>query len=554
MYTCIQIARISIPHNYQSGCKISCNYIAASIVREVIIKTHILGVPDWACLFKCTGDDICSASKSLHNTVAWHQPQFDFVAALAIFLSQTHIELAFNVQIPPYTSTTTHSNKTTMADEENQRLMEQISSLAGKCPPSNPASNNAVWLANSRCHQPITVYYLQHYLQQWTLNLPPISATGQINRAKHQSAGIAATTSPAYGLSRCTIRRNPPMRERQTNAPRKQVAYGRGGYYRGRASYPVSARGGYRVGKPTVHRHRSLVLNGSSSTAPVTPVSDSASSANSAGPSWISKTDRHLQLINTNVYQEQTEARTKAIEQTRLQKLQDKENRERAQFLNHLQQSGNPSHVSTKPNAAPTYEVLVDGIKFAVARNGSKLVKLPGAHHQIYDRSPKFSAHQVYPGDLNAPKATPRVAYVGGVKFYRTKNGNMYRQAVVQAQRYVAHPGDAQLLTTGAYRRSGSIKKSNVPCRTFSTTGTNLQFSFSPRTYLLRSALSSTSQYVAAIFDIRYCVANPFSLQVLVPKAPCAVMCTATQRSPFARISCKRAPARWATSVTCHTT
>ncbi|KKY37064.1 putative ccch zinc finger protein [Diaporthe ampelina] len=70
---------------------------------------------------------------------------------------------------------------------------------------------------------------------------------------------------------------------------------------------------------------------------------------------------------------------------------------------------------------------------FRVANNGSKLVKLPG--------------------DLNGPKATPKMALVGGVKFHRSKNGNMYRQAIVKA-----------------HRQSAAIKKTNVTCRNFSNT------------------------------------------------------------------------------------
>lgn len=74
-------------------------------------------------------------------------------------------------------------------------------------------------------------------------------------------------------------------------------------------------------------------------------------------------------------------------------------------------------------------------------------------------------------GDANAPKLTPKVATVGGVKFYRTKNGNMYRQAAVQAQRYVARSDDGYLLTAARYRRSGAVSKINVLCNKFSNTG-----------------------------------------------------------------------------------
>lgn len=246
---------------------------------------------------------------------------------------------------------------------------------------------------------------------------------------------------------------------------RNPPAYSRGGYYRGRG------RGGYRVGKPPVHRHRTLVLNGTSGPG---SSNDAAPAPNGAPPSWVSRTDRHLQLINTNVYQEQTEARTKAMEQTRLQRQQQEESRERSHFLNHIRQTGNPSSsVSTDSRSSPVYEIVVDGIRFAVAKNGSKLVKLSGAPHILSTTRPA-STHPS-PGDSNAPKATPKIAIVGGVKFHRTKNGNLYRQAIVKAQRYVAPSGDAQLLTRATCRRSGAVTKVNVPCKTFSTTGILLQ-------------------------------------------------------------------------------
>lgn len=258
------------------------------------------------------------------------------------------------------------------------------------------------------------------------------------------------------------------MRDFTINTKHIPTAYVRGGgYYRGHQPYPVSGRGGYRVGKPPVHRHRTLVLN-NSATSPSAAPTESGSASDSSSPSWVTRNDRHLQLINSNIYQEQTEARTKAIEQTRLHKMQRKENNERVQFMNHVMRTGNPRVVSANSASVPAYEVIVDGIKFAVAKNGSKLVKLPGA--SSITQATCILTH-ARPGDSNAPKATPKVAVVGGVRFHRTKNGNMYRQAVVKAQRYVAHSDDTHLLTRSAYRRSGGVNKVNVPCRNFSTTG-----------------------------------------------------------------------------------
>jgi hypothetical protein len=45
-------------------------------------------------------------------------------------------------------------------------------------------------------------------------------------------------------------------------------------------------------------------------------------------------------------------------------------------------------------------------------------------------------ASSYLPDDDNTAKATPKTATVGGVKFYRSKNGNLYRSGIVKAQRY----------------------------------------------------------------------------------------------------------------------
>lgn len=127
------------------------------------------------------------------------------------------------------------------------------------------------------------------------------------------------------------------------------------------------------------------------------------------------------------------------MQQTRLQKQQQKEHRERAKLMNHLKHTANPSTASANPSSAPSYEISVEGIRFRVANNGSKLVKIPGAPRPSLS-CVRVPAHQSISGDPNGPKATPKMALVGGVKFHRSKNGNMYRQAIVKAHRYVAPP------------------------------------------------------------------------------------------------------------------
>ena len=64
------------------------------------------------------------------------------------------------------------------------------------------------------------------------------------------------------------------------------------------------------------------------------------------------------------------------------------------------------------------------------------------------------------------------MAVIGGVKFYRSKNGNLYRHGVVKAQRYVPRlSGSGQLTPALRGRQSGAVKKVNVPCKQFSMTG-----------------------------------------------------------------------------------
>lgn len=53
-------------------------------------------------------------------------------------------------------------------------------------------------------------------------------------------------------------------------------------------------------------------------------------------------------------------------------------------------------------------------------------------------------------GDINPPTATPKFAFIGGVKFLRSKTGNLYRDGIVQAHRYVAHHATTQILTVHA--------------------------------------------------------------------------------------------------------
>ncbi|KAH9243125.1 hypothetical protein K456DRAFT_1716749 [Colletotrichum gloeosporioides 23] len=256
---------------------------------------------------------------------------------------------------------------------------------------------------------------------------------GKINLHKAQQAGVQSIPS-----SQASYHRHNPHRQ--------------GGHPHRHSPYP-SSRG------PSGFRNRSLVVNNSGTQ---TPPSDSptpeASGSTASSGSWISKnTPGQMSLINSAVYDKTNEATAKAIEATRQKKLLQREAREKSQLANHFQRYGGHASAPTTPTnttAVGNHEIEIQGLRYRVANNGSKLVKVSG--------------------DLHPVSATPKVTYVGGVKFHRSKRGNLYRAGVLRAHR---HHG---------------VKKVDVPCNMFSLTG--ISFTFSPdNSSFIRTNLGSCS-------------------------------------------------------------
>ncbi|KXJ92306.1 hypothetical protein Micbo1qcDRAFT_195205 [Microdochium bolleyi] len=221
--------------------------------------------------------------------------------------------------------------------------------------------------------------------------------------------------------------------------------------YSRHAPYPTRGypRGGYRP-QPT-YRNKTLVLNGQSQPSTPNNGTSDSSGAPSPGPSWVTKTDRHLQLINSSVFEKETQNRSSAIEETLRQKQINRDNREKARLASHTQRVGRPAAPATSSGSstASRYEIEVEGIRFLVSRGGDKLVKAPG--------------------DINPPSATPKTTHIGGVKFYRTRNGNLVRHGVIRAKQCVLRSVDVYMLTFP--RMAGGVKKVNEQCKTFSWNG-----------------------------------------------------------------------------------
>ncbi|KAF7558330.1 hypothetical protein G7046_g5844 [Stylonectria norvegica] len=240
---------------------------------------------------------------------------------------------------------------------------------------------------------------------------------GQINRHKSQQTGARPVAT------------HHPVHHRQNT------------YRHANAPYPPRGRGGR---PPVAHQHRTLNLN---ATVP------SANSNSEAPAGWVSRTDRHRQLINANVFEKENQNRTKAIEETRQRKINGYKNREKSQFNNFLKRQAVIAGASTNPTAAAgTNDITIEGIQFRVLDGGKKLVKRTGASPFLtpIDKQPPLQRSD----DFNTSFNTPKIAMIAGVKFHRTKTGNLVANRVVKEQ-----------------RRSGVVKKINQMCKTFSTTG-----------------------------------------------------------------------------------
>ncbi|GIC92726.1 CCCH zinc finger protein [Aspergillus udagawae] len=249
---------------------------------------------------------------------------------------------------------------------------------------------------------------------------------GQINRHKNQTPQAQAQAHPDSDLHAG------PYVSRHTRARAGWAPYRGRPYGRGRAAAP--------------HRHRTLVLNnansGNSAGSTPGPTKENVGEPRSVTPNgWVAKRDRHMQLINSAIYDKEAQARAKAMEQTRKAKAEKKAQIEQAKVLRYAQGFGGPRHAtSVAPQVSATtqpqgeYQVYLNDIPFRIAKGGSKLVRVSD--------------------DPNTANITPKKVTVAGVTFVRSKNGNLHRLGAVTSR-----------------RKPTAVKKRNELCKRFTSTG-----------------------------------------------------------------------------------
>jgi len=150
--------------------------------------------------------------------------------------------------------------------------------------------------------------------------------------------------------------------------------------------------------------------------------------------SGVTTRDRgHMQWTSSSVYDQRTQEKQKAIEQTAMAKRRDRDLRQRNRILKHVYGS-NPSSAGTTQQTASREIVLAD-LRFRVAADGSKLIRVFGEHshkQHAYRRTILSNAD----GSTTAVESTPKQIKVAGVLFVRSKNGNLLRSGLVKKQRY----------------------------------------------------------------------------------------------------------------------
>ena len=187
------------------------------------------------------------------------------------------------------------------------------------------------------------------------------------------------------------------------------------------APYPHKRGRGGRVA-PISHRHRSLVLNNKTS-QPSGPINENEQSGQKEG--YITKHDRHMQLINTSIYDQKTQQRNKAIQETRQQKFINGDQQETQKVQQHI-------HANASRAANGLHHIIINGIQYSVINGGTKLERVRGKFG-FYSR--QDTGYLPILGPLNPTRPTPKQANVGGVEFFRTTNGNLLRNGIAKTKR-----------------------------------------------------------------------------------------------------------------------
>ncbi|KAF2481096.1 hypothetical protein BDY17DRAFT_300689 [Neohortaea acidophila] len=192
--------------------------------------------------------------------------------------------------------------------------------------------------------------------------------------------------------------------------------------------------------RPPPHQNRTLVLNGSQASPPRTAIPGAADSSEA----FVSaRAPGRQQLMNKDTYDRELKRLQQYNDNARVSKRQKIDRRERRALMQHANVSATSEH----------RELVVDGIRFQLRDDGSKLMRI---HDATTDNRP-----------------TPKRITIANVDFCRTKTGNLVRTNAIRELIKSKNPAPCEQFTKhGTCPFGPSCKFSHDPnkvamCKTF---------------------------------------------------------------------------------------
>lgn len=182
-----------------------------------------------------------------------------------------------------------------------------------------------------------------------------------------------------------------------------------------------------------------------------------------------------MQLINTSIFDQESQARTKAMEESRKLKAEKRAGREQAKVMRHAQFVGSSGVGRENVPPATSQQIVVHGIPFQVAKGGSKLIRLTSEICSDAKMEGRNDLRSI--GDPSAANATPKKVSVGGVSFVRSKKGNLHRLGAVVSKKCVLLFSVQRARLMVDDRKPRIVKKKDL-CKRFTAMGTGFSSSF----------------------------------------------------------------------------
>lgn len=160
---------------------------------------------------------------------------------------------------------------------------------------------------------------------------------------------------------------------------------------------------------------------------------------------------------NSAVYDKKVQQKQHAMQLTAQARQRARDQRQITKVISAVYGAAPQGHSSGKPTANVMRDIVVNDLRFRVALNGSKLVRIYGKQHEV----PVNVCIDILDGPRVLAQETPKQVKVAGVTFYRSKSGNLHRSGLVKQQRCVLTPDRQQSLNTHSQGKISTRRAQN---------------------------------------------------------------------------------------------